>query len=83
MTDKHYISIPILLSEEQVSDLVAIDTLPITSAPAAPLQTLGDLNAQIVSQLATYCVQHRTENLVPLSIKVSALLPLTRGLRNE
>jgi len=83
MTDKHYISIPILLSVEQVKDLVALDTLPITSAPAAPLQTLGDLNSQIVSQLATYCVQHRTENLVPLSIKVTALLPLTRGLRNE
>ncbi|VAW58490.1 hypothetical protein MNBD_GAMMA11-706 [hydrothermal vent metagenome] len=81
MTKKHYIEIPILLSEEQVSDLVALDTLPITSAPAAPLQTLGDLNSQIISQLATYSVQHRTDNILPLSITVTALLPLTRGLR--
>ena len=81
MTDKHYIEFPILLSEEQVRDLVALDAMPVNTAPQAQLQTLADLNSQIVSQLATYCVQYRTDNLVPLSITVTALLPLTRGLR--
>ncbi len=83
MTEKHYIELPILLSVEQVRDMFDLDARPFNTDPNSPLQTLADLNSQIITQLSTYCIHRETKNMLPLSITVTALLPLTRGLRNE
>lgn len=77
MPAKHYTSIPILLSKHEVADLIELDTAHINEANPAPLQTLADLNTQIITQLADYCAQHHIINHLPLSITITPLLALT------
>jgi hypothetical protein len=83
MTANHYTSIPILLSKQEVADLIELDTAHINEANPVPLQTLADLNTQIITQLADYCAQHHTINHVPLSISVTPMLPLTPEIQNK
>jgi len=78
MTDKDCIELPILLSEKQVCDLFDLEAKPFNTDPNSPLRTLADLNSQIITQLSNYCVLLETKNMLPLSIKVTALIPLTR-----
>ena len=80
MTRQYYISIPIVLSKEEVGDLIELDANNTDLAVLHPLTTLVHLNAQIVTQLAEYCAQHHTADHLPISIHVTPLLPLIRGI---
>jgi hypothetical protein len=83
MTANHYTSAPILLSKHEVGNLIELDTTHISNATPNSLQTLADLNTQIITQLADYCAQHHTINHVPLSITVTPMLPLTPEIQNK
>jgi len=82
MTSSHYTGIPILLSKNEVGDLIELDTTHLSSAHPNSLQTLADLNAQIITQLADYCAQHHHVNHLPLCITVTPMLPLTPKVQN-
>lgn len=79
MTVTHYIGIPIALTKEDVSDLIALDAQHTDTISWKPLQTLSDLNSQIISQLANFCAQHQTVDHLPISITATPMLPLTHG----
>jgi len=83
MSNIHYTSIPIILSKNEVGDLIELDTNHITNARPKTLQTLTDLNAQIITQLVDYCTQHHSVTHLPLSITVTPMLPLSQGVRDE
>ncbi|VAW65337.1 hypothetical protein MNBD_GAMMA11-345 [hydrothermal vent metagenome] len=80
MTGQYYIEDSILLSQEQVDDLIELDSGRITTASQGPLQTLFDLNDKIVSQLANHCARNKVDTALPLCITVTALSPLTGKL---
>ena len=82
MSNTYYTSIPIILSKKEVEDLIELDTDHITKANPASLQTLANLNTQIITQLADFCVHHKTDEPLPLSIIITPMLPLMRGIHN-
>ena len=59
-----------------MSDLMLVDELSMLSASKHPLQTLGNLNSQIISQLIALSEEHAGGEILPLCITVSVLMPL-------
>ncbi|HED33456.1 MAG TPA: hypothetical protein ENJ08_04450 [Gammaproteobacteria bacterium] len=76
MTNEQCIKLPIFLADEQVSDLMVVDELSMLSSSKCQLQTLSNLNTQIISQLVALSEEHAQGELLPLCITVSALVPL-------
>ncbi len=76
MTNEQCIKLPIFLTDEQVSDLMVVEELSMLSSSKSQLQTLNNLNSQIISQLVTLSEEHAPGELLPLCISVSVLVPL-------
>ncbi|HED32700.1 MAG TPA: hypothetical protein ENJ08_00590 [Gammaproteobacteria bacterium] len=59
-----------------MSDLMLVDELSMLSVSGYPLQTLGKLNSQIISQLIALSDEYAAGAILPLCISVSVLVPL-------
>ncbi|VAW73422.1 hypothetical protein MNBD_GAMMA10-98 [hydrothermal vent metagenome] len=81
MTNTHYIGIPIILTKDEVRNLIDLDVRPLSKADESSLETLEYLNSQIVAQLADYCVHHQSTEHLPLSITVAPQRPLIKAVQ--
>ncbi|HED33420.1 MAG TPA: hypothetical protein ENJ08_04270 [Gammaproteobacteria bacterium] len=67
MTNEQCIKLPIFLMDDQVSDLMVVEELSMLSASKHPLETLNNLNSQIISQLIALSDEHAAGELLPLA----------------